>query len=39
MPKAGGAMEFGIMDVAGAAIMGGTMEWLIIILAGAVGSG
>lgn len=39
MPKAGGAMEFGIIDVAGVVIMGGTMEWLlIIILAGAVGS-
>lgn len=39
MPKAGGAMEFGIMDVAGVVIMGGTMEWLLTILAGAVGSG
>ena len=33
-------MDFGIMGVAGVVIMGGTMEWLlIIILAGAVGSG
>ncbi len=37
MPKAGGALEFGIMDVAGVVIMGGTMEWLpIMIVAGAV---
>jgi hypothetical protein len=37
MPKAGGAMEFGLLGVAGVAIMGATMEWLLImIVAGAV---